>query len=168
MPRPVSLNFRAVADAQATDVVPIVLVTITHPDLEAPLRLSTDPTVRTSSDPLTYGTWHQGQLYEFVVLTALLPDDIEDSPARTSLSFENVDVDLVSVLRAVRRPATMELRMVLSNALDTVEDRYTDLLLTHIQGDADKLTADISREYLGAHNWPYGRMTAGRFAGLHR
>lgn len=168
MPRLVSLNFRQVADAQQTDVVPITLMTITHPTLDGPIRISADPTVRVSSDPLTFGTWHQGNLYQFVLLSALLPDDTKDTPARTRIIIENVDVDLVSVLRAVRGTANMEIRLVLSNALDTVDDIYKDMLLSHIEGDADKLSADISREYLGAFNWPFNRMSSGRFPGLHR
>lgn len=168
MPRFVSLTFRTAARAMGTDVVPIVLAIVTHPELDAPLRLSSDPTVRTSDEPLTYGTHHQGQTYDFVLMGAQLPDDVDGASPSTSLTFENVDKDMVGLLRSITTTATIELRLVLSTALDVIEEQYLDFRATLIRGDADKVTVDISREYLGAYNWPYARMTASRFPGLHR
>jgi hypothetical protein len=46
--RVLSLNFRKALYAQESGEVPIFLLTITHPSLAAPIRLSTDPTARIS------------------------------------------------------------------------------------------------------------------------
>jgi hypothetical protein len=66
MSRLVSLNVRVAANAEHASEVPVALVTITHPGLDAPVRLSSDPTSRLSADPLRYGTYHRGDVYEFV------------------------------------------------------------------------------------------------------
>lgn len=48
----VSLNFRQSAFAQETGNFPICLLTLTHPSLDAPIRISTDPTVRLTGVPI--------------------------------------------------------------------------------------------------------------------
>ena len=50
--RNVSLNFRTEMFRQESGETPVLLLTITHPDLDQPVRLSTDPTQRLSADPL--------------------------------------------------------------------------------------------------------------------
>jgi len=47
----VSLNFRQSAFAQETGAFPICLLTLSHPSLDAPIRISTDPTVRLEGRP---------------------------------------------------------------------------------------------------------------------
>ncbi len=54
--RRVSLNARTAFDAATTAEVEIAQIMIEHPALDAPVRLSTDPTERISTDPLMYGT----------------------------------------------------------------------------------------------------------------
>ena len=52
--RRISVNARSAHDAASTDEIEVVLIQIEHPQLAAPVRLSTDPTERISVDPLTY------------------------------------------------------------------------------------------------------------------
>ena len=49
--RRVSLNARLAREAGSTAAIEAALFEITHPDLEAPIRLSTDNTERLSDDP---------------------------------------------------------------------------------------------------------------------
>lgn len=83
--RRVSLNARLAQDAEATDEIYVVLLEVQHPDLERPLRLSTDNTERLSIVPLYYGTrstWRGADPvddpYLWVVASTLLPSDVED------------------------------------------------------------------------------------------
>ena len=61
--RRISYTARLAQEAQQTAEVEVILVVIEHPDLEGGvLRLSSDPTVRISLEPLMYGTistWRQ-------------------------------------------------------------------------------------------------------------
>jgi hypothetical protein len=163
-----SMSLRRAAFGEQTGEVPVVLATITHPDLVAPVRLSSDPTVRLSVEPLRYGTISNGETYEFVMMSAVLPDQIRGQSPRASLVFENVAADSAKILRSITSPARISIDLVLASSPDVVEESDTDLLATRGGYDADRITLDISREPFTAEPWPSGRMTQARFPGLHR
>jgi hypothetical protein len=99
VPTPVSITARAAFQAAQMDDVAVMLAIISHPTLSAPIFLSSDPTERLSLDPLVYGTRHQGSDYPFVLMSAVLPDDQDKSPPKTTLKFENVSSDMVAAIR---------------------------------------------------------------------
>lgn len=167
MPRSVSLNARTSFQAGHTDEVPVVLVIVRHPSLAEPARLSSDPTIRFSADPLTYGTRHQGEDYGFILLSAILPDDQDRSPPKTTLAFENVHADMAAVLRSFTEPAEIEMRVVLASTPDQIEARYTRLRAVRGSYDASQVSLDISREPFTSEPMPADRMTPDRFPGLH-
>lgn len=168
MPRQVSLNFRAAASAQQTDEVPVMLWTVTHPNLDAPLHFSSDPTVRISAEPLVFGTRHLGTVYPFILLGALLPDDQDKSPPRTTLVLENVSSDMVKAARSILSPATADLSVVLAGTPDMIEARFTGLRIISASYDANEVSFEVSREPFTSEPMPAGRMTASYFPGLHR
>lgn len=168
MPRLVSLNARAAANAAYSDQLPVMLVEIRHPTLPEPVRLSTDPTVRVSTDPLVYGTFRGGNLYSFVLVSAVWPDDQQASPAKTTLVFENVDKDMVAPLRAIIDPVTVDLTVVLAGTPETAEAQFLKMRGIRGSWDASQVSLDISREPLTSEPMPAGRMTKARFPGLFR
>jgi hypothetical protein len=161
-----SLTMRQAMAGASTDEVPVILVTIRHPDLDAPVRLSSDPTERLSFEPLVYGTVSQREAYSYVLMAARVPDSRERAAPRTSLVFENVDADMVSVIRSVVTPATVDLALVLASQPDVIEARWTDLFVVAATYDAERVTLDISREPYTSEPWPAGRITPARFPGL--
>lgn len=163
----VSLTARRAIYAGQTDEAMVMLFTLTHPSLSAPVRFSSDPTVRLSADPYTRGTRHQGEVYPFVLMAAIVPDDQDKSPPRTTLVFENVTSGMAAAIRSIQSPAEVELRCVLASSPDVIEARYTRLRATRGTYDASKVTLDISKEPWTSEPWPAGRMTADRFPGLH-
>jgi hypothetical protein len=166
--REISLNARLAMNAAYTGDVPIVLVTINHPDLADPIRLSSDPTQRLSADPLEYGTVSNDEVYKFVLMAAILPDDREGSPLTASLAFDNVAADMAKVLRSVLSPASLDLALVFASDPNAVEELYQDLRAVKGGYDASRITLDISREAVTAEPWPAHRMTQNRFPGLYR
>jgi uncharacterized protein DUF1833 len=168
MPRELSLTARTAFNAERTDEVSVVLVTITHADLEEPIRLSSDPTVRLSDDPLRYGTRHQGAEYEFVLVSAVLPDDREGQPIGVTLAFENVARDMASIARAVVTPAQADIVLVLASSPDEIEEAYTGLRAVRGTYDAARVTFEFSRQLATKKPWPAHRMTQNRFPGLFR
>ncbi|PJI56032.1 hypothetical protein CTI14_00270 [Methylobacterium radiotolerans] len=161
------MSARAALQAAQTDDVAVMLAIITHPSLPEPVYLSSDPTERISSNPLAYGTRHQKTVYSFVLMSAVLPDDQDRSPPKTTLVFENVSSDMVAALRSITSPATVELRVVLASTPDIVEAQFTNLRTVRATYDADRVSLDISREPFTSEPMPAGRMTASRFPGLH-
>jgi hypothetical protein len=172
--RIVSLNMRLSQDAMNTDEVEVVLVKLTHPDLEAPVRLSSDPTVRLSVDPLIYGTrstWQtdDGSPFQFVLMSTILPDDVEDAPQAATLVLEVVDKDMAAPLRTfVHMEAKVDLAVVLAGSPDVVEAEWLGFDLIGADGDSGQITLSISRDALETEPFPARRMTRDTAPGLHR
>lgn len=167
MPRELSLSARTSFNAEHGGEIPIVLVTIEHADLDAPIRLSSDPTERFSLDPLLYGTTSNANQFTFVLMTAILPDDRE-SPSGVQLAFDNASSDMAAVVRASQTPATITIQLVLASSPDDIEEEYTELQAVAAEYNANRITLDVSREPLTSEPFPQHRMTQNRFPGLFR
>jgi len=173
--RRVSLNERLAQDAEATAEIYVALFYIDHPQLDAPIRLSTDNTERLSDDPLMYGTrstWMnskpQKEPFLFVLASAVIPSDLEDAPAAGSFILENVDNEIAKLLRSFTNLATLHLAIVLASSPNLVEAEFRDMKITSADIDAGEVTIEFSREDIEDEKYPNGRMTKDRFPGLHR
>lgn len=173
--RRVSLNARLMQDAAASDEIYVALFEITHPDLPAPIRLSTDNKDRLSEDPLYYGTrstWRGAdpitEPYLWVVASALMPSDLEDAPASATLILENLDQRMAEVVLSFTEVATLHMACVLASSPDLVEAEFTDLSITAAEINAGEITLSISREEIELEYVPGGRMTTSTFPGLWR
>ena len=172
--RLVSLNARQMLAAEASDEIEVLLFSIEHPDLEAPIRLSSDNTERLSEDPLLYctrSTWRDAdpetEPYLFLMVSAVLPSDLDDAPASAQFVLENLDSEMVTLLRSFQAPPTVHMAVVLASSPDLVEAEWTGLKLTAAEIDAGSITLSLSREEIEGEYWPTGRMTRLRFPGLH-
>ena len=163
-----SITARTAFNAPVTEEVGVVLAKITHPLLDEPVYLSSDPTERLSTDPLLYGTRRGGQDWLFVLMGAIVPDDQKDTPPRASLVFDNVTREVVDQLRSIITPVSVDLTVVLASDPESVEAQCTDLKGVKASGSANQITLEISREPFTDEPWPSGRMTYERFPGLHR
>ena len=106
MSRSLSLTLRRALNAQEAGEVPAWLLTITHPLLDAPIRLSSDPTVRLTEAPeITYGTVSRGESYMFLPISFPLPDEKGDATPLMRLTLDNVGRELINILRSTTTPA---------------------------------------------------------------
>lgn len=172
--RRVSLNARRMQDAASTDEIYVVLFEISHPDLPAPIRLSTDNADRIQIDPVIYGTrssWRGAnpltQPYLWIIASAVLPGDLDDAPAAAMVALENLDQEMVRLVRSFTSPATVAMAVVLASSPDEVEAEWSDLLIVSADIDAGEILLSISREEIEREYFPSGRMTRDRFPGLH-
>lgn len=146
--------------------VEIALFTITHPDLEDPIRLSTDPTERLSVDPLQYGTTSNGETYLYAAMSAYVPDDQKQSPPRTALIIDNVDALYVQLLRSFTTYARADIELVMASDPDFAFQRYRRLSIVAANYDESKVTLEMSREPFTSE--PHGgRMSKEESPGLH-
>ncbi|MCP4307217.1 MAG: DUF1833 domain-containing protein, partial [bacterium] len=107
--------------AQETGETFVMLLTIDHPDLsppDAPLRFSSDPTERHSTDPLVYKTVSNGDDYFYLPMEVMIPDDIEGQAPAAELRISNVSRDAVALVRSVTTPATVDMELALASAPD--------------------------------------------------
>ncbi len=162
----ISLTMRTSAYAEQTDAVAVVLAKITHPNLVAPVYLSSDPTQRLLTDPLVYGTISNGIQYLFVLMTAIIPDEHREGPPKTQLVLENVESDMAKVIRSFTSYASVDLSVVMASNPNFVERSFTNMQIVKASYDADRVTLDISREPFTQEPWPSARMTRARFPGL--
>lgn len=173
--RRVSLNQRLANDSASTEEIYAALFYIEHPDLPAPIRLSTDNTERLSSDPLYYGTrstWLTenpiADPYLWIVASTVLPSDMDDAPAAATIVIENVDNEIAKLLRSFTDLATMHIAVVLASSPDQIEAEYRDLKLISHDIGAGEVTLMVSRQDVEEEDYPVDRMTKDKFPGLHR
>lgn len=168
------MNARRAQDAEASTDVEVVLIEITHPELTAPIRLSTDNTERLGVDPLMYGTrstWRGANPvsdpYLFIIADALLPDEAQDAPAEAQISLVALDAQYTSLLRSFQDPATLNMAVVLSSTPDVIEGEFLDLQLTTSEWGDGEVKLTFSNEDIELERFPPGRMTRSKFPGLH-
>lgn len=164
--RAVSLTMRRSMYARETKEVALVLITVTHPLLSTPVRVSSDPTARLSEQPLRYGTVSRGSTYTFVPMSVMLPDDIEERAPTSQIQIENVSRDLVALLRSMRSPADVRMEVVLASTPDAVEYLCPKFQLKHTRGAAPMLTLELHIDSLVEEPFPSGSFSPSYFPGL--
>lgn len=175
MSRRLSLNARqALIDPVSADF-DVVLIEITHPDLDAPLRLSTDNTEMISDEPRIYGTrstWRGADPatdpYLWIIASAVLPDDAEDAPAQAQIVLENLDSRMIEVLRSYTDMATVAIAVVEAATPNLIEAEWHGMLLSTSEGTSAEITISLSRDEIELEHFPAGRMTRQKFPGLWR
>tara|TARA_R110002074_G_scaffold124678_3_gene261283 strand:+ start:1158 stop:1682 length:525 start_codon:yes stop_codon:yes gene_type:complete len=173
--RRVSLNARTAFDEASTDQVEVALIMIEHPALDAPLRLSTDPTERLSIEPFMYGTrsaWMDSlpisEPFLFVLASADLPSDLEDAPAAATIVIENVDSDIAGLMRSFTDRPTVNIAVVMAETPDLVEVEYRGMVMTGASGTANEISIEVSRAPIEEESVPMDRFTKDRFPGMFR
>lgn len=166
MARSVSLNFLRAVNAQETDELPVVLLTITHPDLEdGPARLCSSG-FRIQQEPLLYGLYSRGLRYVALPFTTVLPDDKEDSAPVAKLSIDNVDRELVALLRSTTTPAEVGMEIVLASSPDDVEIEFPPFDLVNAEYDDVAVTITLAIDALATEPYPSGTFDPASFPGL--
>lgn len=167
-----SLNFRQAAYAQETGRVIIALITIDHPDLSTPIRISTDPTARligegyTNDLDVVYGTVSRGNTFIFLPVKLGLPNDTDEGPGEMTLEIDNIHRQYTETIRSIMTPPTVQVELVLDNALDTVEAQWPEFLLTDIKYNATTITGTLKLETLEREPFPAGSFSPAYFGGL--
>ena len=164
--RVLSLNFRQALFAQESGEVPIFLLTITHPDLADPIRLTTDPTERKSTDPLVYRTMSRGEEFLFAGVDVTLPDEQDKAPPSSKLSIANVTRELIPLARSVSTPPSVKIEAVLASAPDDVEMTWPAMDMTNLTYDATFLQFDLTMDSLVTEPYPSGTFSPAAFPGL--
>lgn len=164
--RVLSLNFRRALFDQESGEVPVFLLTITHPDLDQPIYLTTDATERLGTAPLTYGTVSRGVTFLYAGIDVTIPDEQDKSPPVSKLTIANVTRDLVPLARSVNTPPAVRIEAVLASALDDVEMSWPSLDMSNLTYDAATLQFDLTMDALVTEPFPAGSFSPAYFPGL--
>jgi hypothetical protein len=134
----------------------LILLTLSHPDLEAPLRVTSDA-VDTAS---------RGDTFTSYPFDLALPDDTDGRAPRARLTIDNVDRAIVRAVRGLDTPPTVLIEIVRAAEPDTPEARFVDFRLTNVTYDAHLVQGDLSVEDFTTEPFPAGIFSPSLFPGL--
>jgi len=138
----VSLAYRRAVQAQETgEVTDCILVTITHPELLAPIRLNN----------VGANIVSRGETFLANFLEATIIDEDPDRLPQAKLVVSNVRREYAAALEESLIPCTVLLEVVRPSDPDYVEATTGDLELRNVNGDemviqGDLIPADIQDE----------------------
>lgn len=157
MPRNLSSTARRAVFAQQTGEVLVHLLTLSHPSLPVPIRVTDN-----AEDVVSLGTTYQHFPFE-----ATLPDETDEGVPEVSLSICNADRAIVRAVRELQGDAmTAELRVVLADSPDVTEAGPYTFSLRDIEYDAAVVRGKLRFEDLLNEPYPCDEFTPTRTPGV--
>ena len=154
--RPVSVTLKEAVNDQDTEEVFIVLLTIEHPDMEDTLYFTLD----------AVNTISRGNTYLALPFELTPPEESPDQPPVAKLVLDNVDRQIVYLLRSISSPLTVKFEVVLSSDPDMVEAVWEGFQLRNIKYDALTIQGDLTLENFLQEPYPSGVFCPAWFPGL--
>ena len=150
-----SANFLKQANASASGIVRLSLLTISHPQLPAPIRLVYNNLPITS----------RGNVFSPCMLSLGRPTDSEQDSPSTALTIQNVDQSAGDAIDSISTAPTFLWETVMSNALDTVEESL-EFDFQDAAYDAGTLTGTLGLDRLDKENYPKDTITPANDPGI--
>lgn len=142
--------------SEETDEIYVVLITIDHEELPAPIRVCSD-----SIDTMSRGNNYISYPFEFS-----LPTDLEEGPPSASITVDNVHRELTNSLRMITSPATFTIEIVRASDPDTLESSFLPLKMRSVKVDALTISGELTTDDDTAEPFPYRSFTPSSFPGL--
>ncbi len=151
------LTSAAVTELSAEEVENawIVLLTILHDDLQAPIRMTSDgaPTI------------HDGYVYTPFPFELSLPDDVEKQAPIAALRIDNTNQQIIADLRGLEAAPRINIKIVRSADPNVIEREYDGLELRGESYDVGSITGKLTVEDWSTEEFPYETFD-GRWVGL--
>lgn len=155
MSRTLSSTALESAHAQQTDEIWLVLLTIDHDDLPAPLRLVNNNENVTS----------RGNVYQYFPFEIILPGEDPETPPRATLRVDNVAREVIAAIRSLNTTPTVVIEVILHSDPDDPEITLPAMVVEEVSYDS--ATIDITLGYRTIYLEPVtAEMTPNRFPGL--
>jgi hypothetical protein len=164
--RTLSDVFRKAMFDQETDEIPVLLLTITHPDLAETIRISSDNADLLDYEQQLRGTISRVQEYNFLPMSASLPEEGDDASNTIQITVDNVSQKLTVPLKSTVTPATVTAEIVLASAPDDVEVTFPDFELTSADVNAGSVKLSLSVDVMASEPYPADNFTPSAFGGL--
>lgn len=150
---------------QETDSVFIVLLTFSSDELTSDINIASDsyellPTANVR------GVLSNGIEYLYLPFEIRLPRDDKTGTITARLRIDNIDQTIISHLRSVLSPVTMDIKIVLSRDVDQIERHYQGFRLDNISYDSTTIEGDLTMDYWELEPFPSGRFTPSKWRGL--
>ena len=141
--------------AQETGTAWLVLLTLDHPDLDRPIRVTSDGVATTSN----------GEVFESFPFEVTLPDDVEGRAPQARLRIDNTSQEIIALLRGLVTPPSLAIQIVRSTNPDVVEREWAGLEWRASSWDIGAITGTLAVDDLATEEFPYVTFD-GRFKGL--
>ncbi len=141
--------------AEACGTAWLALLTLTHPDLPTPIRVTSDG-VATLSNGVTYDPFP---------FDLILPDDSEGRAPRAQLRVDNTTQEIIAVLRGLVTPPALTVQIVRSATPNVVEREWVGLEWRSSTYDIGAITGTLTVDDLALEEFPYETFDT-RFRGL--
>jgi hypothetical protein len=154
--------------AEETEDYPILLLTITHEELDEPIYISSDATQRISStdEEILYGTVSRGTNFYFAPFQMQLPNISSDSAPRSRFSIDNVKRILVPIIRSFSTPPTISMELVWSFDVDTVDVEFPGFQIREVEYDDMAVSGEMNVDHLVDEPFPCGVFGPAEFPGV--
>lgn len=156
MSRDTTLAARMALNAQETGEAFLILLTLSHPSMQAPLRVTSDA-VETQS---------RGESFVPFPFELTLPDDDGNGAPQARLAIDNIDRQIVRSLRELGSAPFVLIEIVRAAEPDTVEARFADFRLTDVTYDSRVVEGILGIEDFTAEPYPANVFSPGLFPGL--
>lgn len=147
---------KTAAYAQETGEVFIALITISHPSMVVPIRVSSDGV----------NTVSRGNTFIAFPFEYLPPAMGAGKEPRARLRIDNVDQEIMIKIRSIDTAPTVLVEVVLSSSLDTVETSFPDFELRNVEWDALVVEGDLTLESFLDEPYPAVVFSPATFPGI--
>lgn len=156
MSRSPTLNTRTALNASGTGEVFLILLTLSHPQLPEPIRVTSDAVATVSRE----------QVFSPFPFDLTLPDDAEGAAPAARLSIDNIDRRVVMAVRSLQSAAYVLIEIVRAAAPDVIEAKFEDFRLTDISYDSQVVAGNLTLEDFVSEPFPAAIFSPGLFPGL--
>lgn len=159
MPRTLSSVAREAIFAAQTGEAFLVLLTLSHPDLADPIRVTSD----------SVNTVSGGNTFQRFPFTIGIPDEPEDVPPSARLEIDNVSREIIAAVQTVTGPPiAVRIEVVTASTTNTVECGPYDMILQDVSGNALTVGGTLTFENILNEPFPAGEFTPTDFPGCFR
>jgi hypothetical protein len=153
----VTLSVDGIAELSAQECATawLALLTLTHPDLDTPIRVTSDG-VQTLSN---------GNVFAPFPFEVTLPDDVEGRAPQAHLRIDNTSLEIIALLRGLTTPPLMTIQIVRSVDPDVIEREWLGIEWRSSSYDVGSITGTLTVDDLATEEFPYVTFD-GRFKGL--
>lgn len=140
-----------------TDDPVCVLLSLSHPDLPATIRVTNNGANLTSN----------GDVYQKFPFSIELPGDNEDEPV-AKLRIANVDRSIGDAINAITTPATVSMAIILASDPDTLEMEWQSFELRNVTWNAMTVEGDLMIRQFATEPFPNIRVRESNFPNLYK
>lgn len=152
----ISNSLRGAMFAEETSDGLLVLLTITHGDLNTPIRI-----VNNNTNVISRGLEFIAFPFEIV-----LPTSSPDSPPKAQLIIDNISRELGQIIRTISSAPTVLIEVIRINDFNSLELSFPAFKLKNVRFDVSQVRGDLVSEDLQIEPYPVHTFSPANFPGL--